>query len=340
MTNTNLLGAYGGHTGDALMFRNKLVNGCMRVWQRATSGAHTGIEAGSYVSADRWKLVGHQAGISYLGATLERSTDVPSGSLYSAKAISTAAGIDDYVVGQIIESMNTFDLVGKPATFSVQMKKLATLSGKTLTMEVGYLNTADTSTTNWLTPTGITIIASRIINSTDFATSWGQYTLTTGVLPAQAANGLVVRLCLRGNDLGSGDLFAFTDAALEAGPNATPFERRPIGVELSMCQRYYERGSTTVFATSESATSIYLAGTANFKVSKRASPGGLTTTDAAGNAGKYSDFNAGTDAMTNNINSVLLLGIDSNTARLRYLYQPGSASKNNLFCFWAADAEL
>ena len=271
MTNTNLLGAYGGHTGDALMFRNKLVNGCMRVWQRATSGAHTGIEAGSYVSADRWKLVGHQAGISYLGATLERSTDVPSGSLYSAKAISTAAGIDDYVVGQIIESMNTFDLVGKPATFSVQMKKLATLSGKTLTMEVGYLNTADTSTTNWLTPTGITIIASRIINSTDFATSWGQYTLTTGVLPAQAANGLVVRLCLRGNDLGSGDLFAFTDAALEAGPNATPFERRPIGVELSMCQRYFFKTLSNIWLC-RYATSGYSVATIPFPTPMRVSP--------------------------------------------------------------------
>jgi hypothetical protein len=230
MSNTSLLGSYGGLGESSLMFRNRVINGDMKVWQRATSGAHTGNQVGSY------------------GATLERSIDVPSGRLYSAKAISTAAGIDDFVVGQIIESTNTFDLVGQSVTFSVQMKKLATLTGALVRMEVCYLNTIDTSPTDWLNNGGATVISSRVINSADFATSWSQYTLTTGVLPAQAANGLAVRLILQGSNLGSGDLFAFTDVQLEAGPVATPFERRPIGVELGMCQRYYHRiTSSTVF---------------------------------------------------------------------------------------------
>lgn len=35
----------------------------------------------------------------------------------------------------------------------------------------------------------------------------------------------------------------FTDVQIEAGNIATPFERRPVGTELALCQRYYQVGS-------------------------------------------------------------------------------------------------
>ncbi len=38
----------------------------------------------------------------------------------------------------------------------------------------------------------------------------------------------------------TGSLIKFTGVQLEPGPVATPFEHRPIGTELALCQRYYQ----------------------------------------------------------------------------------------------------
>jgi hypothetical protein len=44
-----------------------------------------------------------------------------------------------------------------------------------------------------------------------------------------------------GGTAGVNDYFEITGAQLEAGTEPTPFEQRPIGVELALCQRYYFR---------------------------------------------------------------------------------------------------
>jgi len=36
------------------------------------------------------------------------------------------------------------------------------------------------------------------------------------------------------------NIFAITNVQLEVGPVATPFEQRPIGMELALCQRYFQ----------------------------------------------------------------------------------------------------
>lgn len=55
---------------------------------------------------------------------------------------------------------------------------------------------------------------------------------------------------------------------LEAGSIATPFEHRPYGTELALCQRYYE----VVSASAQGAASTNMATTAKFVCAKRATP--------------------------------------------------------------------
>ena len=81
--------------------------------------------------------------------------------------------------------------------------------------------------------------------------------------------------CLR-IDLITGNVneFEFTALQLEPGPVATPFEHRPIGLELQLCQRYYEESANIIFlqktgvtgTTNSLSTNVYL------KATKRTTP--------------------------------------------------------------------
>jgi hypothetical protein len=48
-----------------------------------------------------------------------------------------------------------------------------------------------------------------------------------------------------GDTVASGDGISIEAAQLEQGPYKTPFETRPTGMELALCQRYFERRTTS-----------------------------------------------------------------------------------------------
>jgi hypothetical protein len=111
-----------------------------------------------------------------------------------------------------------------------------------------------------------------------------------------------------------------TGVQLETGSVATPFERRPYGTELMLCQRYYEKsyeqatvpGTATGFGAqhfppnTNTTSSLYVAETIKFAVVKRTAAT-IRCWDWAGNATRVSDFTLGGLVRTDNRNSIQTL---------------------------------
>jgi len=273
MSNTALLGSYGDNSGAGLMFRNVLINGNFDVWQRGTTttSASTGV-----MVADRWLTTVAGTNINY---TYARSTDVPNlASAYSLEVTQTAgqnaAISSEYAIRQIIEKQNTLGLVGRPTTVSFWYKSSVTGTHgvRIIGNASGYTGGADQS-------------QSFTVNA---ANTWEYKTLTftavqnvTAVTGDMTGIGMYVDIGPRvGNSIGQTSFagsayFRVSQIQTEAGPVATPFERRPIGTELALAQRYYylhARGVNSPISQAGWYANTLFQGYASFPVAMRIAP--------------------------------------------------------------------
>ena len=238
--------------------RNRIINGDMRIWQRGTSFS---VVATAAYSADRWQIY-QPSGTG----TITQETDVPSGFKYSLKAV--GAGTD---VLQRIESANISDLAGESVTISFWLKQTVGAGTGSITVQTQYPTASD----NW---TGVTDISSQTITPTS---SWVRYSLTFTSLPSGVANGYAINIFPTSG--GSSSTFYITGVQLEAGSVATPFERRPYGQELALCQRYfYKFGGGLAVCSGAVLASSNLRGFVQLPVEMRATPTGTHTLTGAG----------------------------------------------------------
>ena len=228
--------------------RNRLINGNMQVWQRATSYALTN----SYVygSADRWETdMGSTA-----AATASQSTSVPTtvGQLfqYSLKVQRTAASTStgNIVVAQAIETVNSYDLAGSSATLSFYARCGTNYSptSSALYALVFFGQGTDQSITNmrnnaW---TGQTNAG----GTATLTTSWQRFTFTVSVPAGTTQMGMQVYASPTGT-AGADDSFFITGVQLEVGSAATPYERQIYSDQLAQCQRYYAQSNPLVAAS-------------------------------------------------------------------------------------------
>jgi hypothetical protein len=239
----------GNNVSPVQSFRNKIINGNFDFWQRQTS--NTNVVSGQYV-ADRWinvKFGTPTLNISQQSFTVGQ-TAVPNESqyFYRANTVSSTGTANGIYIAQRVESVRT--LAGQTATLSFWAKADAS---KNIAIEfVQNFGTNGSAEANGVNVTTFSLTS-----------SWQQFS-TTITLPSISgktvdsanANYLGVNFWLdagstyntRTNTLGqqSGN-FDISQVQLEAGSVATPFEVRPLGVELALCQRYFQKYGRVVF---------------------------------------------------------------------------------------------
>jgi hypothetical protein len=286
---------------DLFGFRNRIINGDMRIDQR-NAGASVSVSGLPY-TLDRW-----QAGAAAPGVfSVQQSTTAPVG--FSNSALITVTTNDtsnasgaSYRMQYKMEGIDTADLGwgtanAKSVTLSFWVRSSITGTHSVAvnngddsrsyvhTYTINLANTweyktviipGDTSGT-WITTTnrGMTFRWPLGVGSTFQTTeteSWisGNLWSTPDCVKLIATNGAT---------------FYITGVQLEKGTVATPFERRPYGTELALCQRYYFRvnasGTGVYFGSGYNRSTTDQESIIAFPVSMRIVPTSLTTSGTA-----------------------------------------------------------
>ena len=310
---------------NSLGFRNRIINGDMRIDQR-NAGASVTINtlAGGY-TVDRWFGTGKaSAGVF----TVQRlSASAPSGfTNYLGCTVTTSAtpgSTDAYVIGQFIEGFNVADLAWGSASaksitisFRVYSSLTGTFGGSVAnnaanrcypfsfsissasTWETKTITIPGDTTGTWTTDNtaGIKLYLDLGSGSSlrGTAGSWGStfYTGVTGGTNVISTNSAT---------------FYITGVQLEVGSVATPFERRPYGTELSLCQRYFQKsfpvntapaqnvGGTGAFYSQSHASNAPASGQIIFPVQMRDTPSTFTTYNTSAANGNWRNLTASSD---------------------------------------------
>tara|TARA_R110000868_G_scaffold31638_5_gene115922 strand:+ start:8708 stop:10066 length:1359 start_codon:yes stop_codon:yes gene_type:complete len=233
--------------------RNRIINGLMAVDQRNAGASQTFTAAAALAySVDRW--YGYCTGANVTGQRVQGATVGQFDYRFTGAASVTAIGF-----GQRIEQLNSADLSSTTATLSVD---LANTLLTTVTWTAFYANTADTFGTI-ASPTRTQIATGTFtVNST-----LTRYSTNISV-PAAATTGIEILFTVGAQTSGT---WTIGDVQLEPGPVATPFERRHIGQELALCQRYY-LSATTSATLNVLGTTANVSYVGNFPVTMRANP--------------------------------------------------------------------
>jgi hypothetical protein len=237
-------------TANSLGMRNRIINGDMRVDQRNGGGAAVTIAGTSTFAVDRFPSQNATATGTITG---QQST---LGNSKSLKLTATSAVTDlttnKYVgaVIQAIEAQNIYDLNGKTITISFKVQtnwtgNLAVALRNSDTTRSYVVDAAVVSGTNTVTVTVLLEAATVLTNDNGPGVYLNigfnnEATYQTATKGSWLAGNFLVSTTATQWAKTTGNYINVTELQLEQGSVATPFERRPIGLELSLCQRYYQ----------------------------------------------------------------------------------------------------
>jgi hypothetical protein len=312
-----------------LGFRNRVINGDMRISQQAAGASVTVNSTNNARPVDQFAGNGQSADGVF---TMQQSTTVPAGFKNSIVATVTTADAsisttNRYFFATNIEGFNCSDLGFGTAnanivtlSFWVRSSVTGTFSGSLAnsafnrsypfeyaisvanTFEKKTITIQGDTTGTWETGSAVGLrIYFDLGAGSDLRATAGAWT-GSGRIGATSAVSLISTL--------SATLY-ITGVQLEVGNAATEFERRPFGEELALCQRYYatsiETGATISNFTTINASGVGgicgFSTAANgdlfvpvkFPVTMRANPTFTVYSGANRTAGSVRDMTTGTD---------------------------------------------
>ena len=302
--------AQGGSFNQTM--RNRIINGNMMIDQRNAGGSVTPGDGG--FTLDRWKCSLTQAS----KLSVQRSSTAPTGFVNSLLATSlsaySVASGDTFGIYQPIEGFNFYDLGWGTAnaqaatvSFWVRASIAGTYSlsvyngaGTRSNVTAYTINSANTWEYKTVTFAGDTSGTWATDNSAGPSFYWtlgagtGTYgSATSGVWNASLKTAVTSSVNVVGT---SGATFYVTGVQLEAGSAATPFEYRPYGMELALCQRYFYLGGT-LFQGANTAPGVF-GGLYPFPCPMRTAPSVSQSGTITIYGPNFSDYNASSPSVS------------------------------------------
>ena len=299
---TDLTGYANLSTTPISGFRNAIINGDMRINQRGVTSTTTD---GTFCF-DRWKMNNSGGTCTYTAQTFTLGNAISGYEPTNhARIVTSGQSTSGHfaMLRQNIEDVRTF--AGQTVTVSFWAKAASGTPKVALELEQNFGSGGSPSSAT-------TTYAGQVTLST----SWARYSLTV-TMPSISGNTIGTTantshvLCslfvsagsdwnARTGTLGiQSNTFDIWGVQAEKGTVATPFEQRPIGTELALCQRYYYKSPYVVSPYILFNTGNIMSGSFDFPVRMRVAPSTITCYDAANTINRISIANAGGTAQNN-----------------------------------------
>ena len=302
--------------GQLAGFRNQIINGDFAIQQRGGSNTTGAV----YTWADRWFNRSAAANVQRFNLA-----DIPP--------FNYQAGVS---TGGILEQRLELQEIGRADRFVGTWTLSYWANEVPQAPIVSFLN-ADAAGGGVSCTVGLAV-------SGEVRGTWTHYQHSITMATPGASN-IMLRVALIAN--ATAGRTGFTGVQLEPGPVATPFEQRPIGAELALCQRYFE-ASGTPNASRAARWHTYRDGNGTastprsgfphyFNVPKRANPT-MTFFSYNGTSGAVSNTTGGSTT------ALVSGGLQGASTDLHCsLYHSDTDAVGTVLSFWGdfyADAEL
>jgi len=204
----------------SMNFRNRIINGNFDIWQRGDNFSSSSVNEWS---ADRFRTEGYSLSSTISRQTfIANQTDVPQYPRYYCRvATSSAVSAGQYwAFQQRIEAPQNISYGTYTLSFWIRCT--------TGSLDAGAFKYGFGSFNEWS-------------SSPALSTTWTKLTHTHTISSFSASDYVSIYLIYLTVSSPSSLSVDIAQVQVEEGTVATPFEHRPYGTELALCQRYYEK---------------------------------------------------------------------------------------------------